>query len=78
MISELLSNAQMRFMVMGAEAEKSRASQGALVTPSTGGVELSVESAQDKARRFLALGTPAPVVASQTGLPLPVVLGLRE
>ena len=77
MISELLSNAQMRYMVMGAEAERSRARQGALAT-STEAIEVKVESAQDKAGRLLTEGVPPPVVASQTGLPLPVVMNLRE
>lgn len=75
MISEVLNDAQMKYMVMGAEADRTRSAPVG-VTPVAKPVDVGdvIKNKDKRAKEMLAAGKPAPVIAKELGLPLPVVL----
>jgi hypothetical protein len=74
MIGEMLNDAQMAYMVMGAEAERHRQAPIGLAKPVKVEVPQEGIDKEAKAKAMASEGKPAPVIAQELGLPVPVVM----
>lgn len=76
MVSQFLNDAQMRYMVMGADAERARAGGGVVARPEPVEVVPEMMSNEAKVGRLVAAGKTVGEIAQELRLPVPLVAAL--